>query len=65
MENTFTYKWEVNFGPRYGNGDTAIHTYSGSLHLLPRVRGKSQRQEHLLLLLLYTELYMSPSMCND
>ena len=37
MENTFTYKWEVNFGPRYGNGDTAIHTYSGSLHLLPRV----------------------------
>lgn len=26
MENTFTYKWEVNSGPRYDNGDTAIHT---------------------------------------
>ena len=56
MENTFTYKWEVNFGPRYGNGDTAIHTVARYIYFHVW-GGKSQRREHLLLLL-YTEIYI-------
>lgn len=47
MENTFTYKWEVNSGPRQDNGDTAIHPVARCID--SHVGGGSQRHEHLLL----------------
>lgn len=40
MENTFTHKREVNFGPRYDNGDTSIHTVALVISTATHVRGK-------------------------